>query len=58
MTRRGTDDPYRSDARTLESTLPAAEQYLLPSGFGHMAPQICLEEFQSAIQGFLDGLEA
>ncbi len=52
------DDPYHSDSRTLESALPAAEQYLLPSGFGHMAPQICLEEFQSAIQGFLDGLRS
>lgn len=50
------DDPYHSDAETLESALPAAEQYLLPSGFGHMAPQIFLEQFQSAIQGFLDGL--
>jgi len=51
------DDPYHSDAGILESALPAAEQYCLPSGFGHMAPQICLQEFQSAIQGFIDRLE-
>lgn len=50
------DDPYHSDAKVLESALPAAEQYYLPSGFRHMAPQICLEEFQSAIHQFLDGL--
>ena len=50
------DDPYHSDSGILESVLPAAEQYVLPSGFGHLAPQICLEQFQSAIQGFLDGL--
>ncbi len=49
------DDPYHSDSGILESVLPAAEQYALPSGFGHLAPQICLEQFQSAIQGFLDG---
>ena len=49
------DDPYHSDAKTLESVLPGARQYVLPSGFGHMAPQICLEQFQSAIRGFLDG---
>jgi pimeloyl-ACP methyl ester carboxylesterase len=52
------DDPYHSDSKTLQSALPAAEQYLLPSGFGHMAPQICLEQFQSAIQEFIDGLPA
>ncbi len=52
------DDPYHSDSKTLQSALPAAEQYVLPSGFGHMAPQICLEEFQSAIKGLLDGFPA
>jgi pimeloyl-ACP methyl ester carboxylesterase len=52
------DDPYHSDSKTLQSALPAAEQYLLPSGFGHLAPQICLEQFQSAIQEYIDGLPA
>ena len=47
------DDPYHSDSGILKSVLPAAEQYVLPSGFGHLAPQICLEQFQSAIQRFL-----
>jgi pimeloyl-ACP methyl ester carboxylesterase len=50
------DDPYHAGSEILKSVLPAAEQYVLPSGFGHLAPQICLEEFQSTIQQFLDDL--
>ena len=50
------DDPYHPDSGILKSVLPAAEQYVLPSGFAHLAPQICLEEFQSTIRGFLDDL--
>lgn len=51
------DDPYHPDSGILKSVLPAAEQYVLPSGFAHLAPQICLEEFQSTIRGFLDDSE-
>jgi pimeloyl-ACP methyl ester carboxylesterase len=51
------DDPYHSDAKILESALPGAKQHCLPIGFRHVAPQICLQEFQSAIQTFLDTLE-
>jgi pimeloyl-ACP methyl ester carboxylesterase len=51
------DDPYHSDAKILESALPGARQYCLPSGFRHMAPQICRQEFESATQAFLDSLE-
>ena len=52
------DDPYYPDAEILESVLPAAEQYVLQSGYGHLAPQICQEQYQSTIQEFLDGLGA
>jgi len=48
------DDPYYRDAEILGSSLPAAELYSLPVGFGHTAPQICREQYQAAIQGFID----
>ncbi len=50
------DDPYHQDAVTLSSVLPAAEMYTLPTGFGHLAPQINREEFQAMIQSFIAGL--
>jgi len=50
------DDPYHEDAKTLASTLPATELFELPSGFGHVAPQIHLEQFHAGIQAFVERL--
>ncbi len=45
------DDHYHQDARILGSSLPSAEFFTLPTGFGHIAPQIYREQFHKAIAG-------
>ena len=50
------DEPNHADAELLKVSLPRAELRLLPSGFGHVSPQIHRDEFLAAIQSFVDGL--
>lgn len=50
------DEPYYLDAEKLSQTLPHSSVYRLPSGYGHVSPQINREEFHATIQQFIDKL--
>jgi pimeloyl-ACP methyl ester carboxylesterase len=52
------DDSCHADAEVLRSSLPGTQVFTLPTGYGHMAPQICLEEYRTGVQRFIDGLQA
>jgi hypothetical protein len=52
------DEPNHADAELLKASLPRAELMLLPSGFGHVSPQIHRDEFLAAVQAFIDALAA
>ena len=48
------DDPYYEDAKILSQSLSLTELFKLPSGYGHLSPQINREEFHTRIQHFID----
>ena len=50
------DESYYPDVALLEKGLPHSEVFKLPTGFGHVAPQILRDEFHSRIRSFIDGL--
>ncbi len=52
------DEPNHADAELLKASLPRASLVLLPSGYGHVSPQIHRDEFLAAVQSFVDALGA
>jgi len=48
------DDPYYSDAEILNQTLSQTELFKLPSGYGHLSPQINRDDYLSRIQQFIN----
>jgi pimeloyl-ACP methyl ester carboxylesterase len=52
------DEPSHADAELLKTSLPRAELLMLPSGYGHVSPQVHRDQFLAAIHSFVDGLDA
>jgi len=50
------DDPSHADSRELAASLPGSELALLPTGYGHLAPQIYRDEYLETVRAFLDSL--
>ncbi len=50
------DDPSHADSRDLAASLPDSELALLPTGYGHLAPQIYRDEYLETVRAFLDSL--
>ncbi len=46
------DEPYREDVDSLMKIYPPAELYSFPVGWGHSAPLVHMEKFQSLLKNF------
>lgn len=52
------DDPNHADALLLATSLPSARQAALPSGYGHLAPQMYPAEYHALVRTFIAQLDS